>query len=80
MATVEKASYVDTTATTGKLYYYQEGRRTANAGLVQIDGAYYYIDGAAMAVTNVTMQVDETNDLLEKGTYTFGADGKMVLE
>ena len=62
----------------GTLYYYQNGRRTANAGLVLVNGDYYFIDGAAKAVTNTTVKVDKTNNLLAKGTYVFGADGKLV--
>ena len=59
-------------------YYYYNGKRTAGAGLVLVNGDYYYIDGAAKAVTNTAVKVDKTNNLLPKGTYYFGADGKLL--
>jgi len=63
----------------GTLYYYAEGKRSGGAGLIEIDGAYYYIDGAAQAVCNQTVWVSKTNGLWPAGNYTFGADGKMVI-
>ena len=63
----------------GTLYYYKDGRRTASAGLVEYEGAYYHIDGAAKAQTNVTVWVSKTNGLWPVGSYTFGADGKMII-
>ena len=62
----------------GILYYYRDGKRTANAGLIEFEGAYYYIDGAAKAVTDTTVWINNTNGLMEVGSYTFGADGKMI--
>ncbi len=61
----------------GKLVYYQNGVLTRNAGLVQVDNAYYYIDGEGRAVTNRTMLVEATNGLVPVGSYAFGADGRM---
>ena len=48
-------------------------------GLVQLDdGSYIYVrSGANLAVGSY--YVSKTNDLLPKGTYTFGEDGKMVV-
>ena len=63
----------------GDLCYFLNGRQTPDAGLVKFKGDYYFIDNAAKAVTNTTMQVTDTNGLLTEGTYTFGADGKLVL-
>jgi hypothetical protein len=64
----------------GTLYYYQNGMRTANAGLLLIDGSYYYIASGAKAVTNQRYWVSKTNGLLPVGSYEFGADGKMILD
>ena len=64
-------------AENGKLVYYQSGVLTRNAGLVQVDNAYYYIDGEGVAVTNKTLLVEKTNGLVPVGSYTFGADGRM---
>ena len=62
----------------GTLYYYLNGKRTANAGLLLIDGDYYYIGSGAIAVTNDSVWVEKTNGLMAKGTYTFDAEGKMI--
>ena len=52
------------------------------AGLVQDDdGAYYYISGTTLtAVKDITRKISFTNGLLPEGTYTFGPDGKLILE
>ena len=63
----------------GTLYYYQDGLRTAGAGLVEVGGDYYHIDKGAMAERNVTIWVSKTNGYFPAGEYTFGADGKMVI-
>ena len=63
----------------GILYYYRNGKRTASAGMIEFEGAYYYIDGAAKAVTNTTIWVSKTNGLWPENSYTFGADGKMMI-
>ena len=64
-------------AENGKLVYYQKGVLTRNTGLVQVDNAYYYIDGEGVAVTNKTLLVEKTNGLVPVASYTFGADGRM---
>ena len=63
----------------GTLYYYKNGKRAGGEGLIAYNGAYYYINSSAIAVTNVTRRVDKTNGLMPAGTYTFGADGKVIL-
>ena len=64
----------------GKLFYYVDGVRN-HAGLILIDGDYYYVDSSCRVITNVTRYVVAawTNGLMPAGTYTFGADGKMVI-
>ena len=64
----------------GKLYYYLNGE-PYHAGLIKIDGAYYYINTQCVAVTNTTRFVAAAwaNGLLPEGNYSFGADGKMIL-
>lgn len=65
----------------GVMYFYSNGARKG-AGLIVIDGAYYYVrtasDVKGMIVTNVKHWVSVTNNLLSSGYYTFGADGKMI--
>ncbi|MBP3478960.1 MAG: phosphodiester glycosidase family protein [Oscillospiraceae bacterium] len=63
----------------GILYYYRNGVRTTSAGLIELDGDYYYIDSSAQAVVSKTVWVSITNGLMEEGSYTFGEDGKMIL-
>ena len=62
----------------GRYYYYVKNVKT-HAGLVKINGAYYYINSSCYAVTNCDYYVSNTNGLMEKGTYHFGEDGKMVV-
>ena len=61
------------------LFYYVDNVRQVNTGLIQLDdGSYIYVrSGANLAVGSY--YVSKTNDLLPKGTYTFGEDGKMIV-
>jgi glucan-binding YG repeat protein len=61
----------------GELYYYVNGVKTY-AGLIQIDGNYYYVNSYCKVITNQRYWVSKTNDLLTAGFYNFGADGKMT--
>ena len=65
----------------GTLFFYRNGKRTANAGLIVFEGNYYFIDGSAKAITNATQWVTKSasNGLVSEGSYTFGADGKMIV-
>ena len=66
----------------GEVRYYENGVAVYK-GLVQDEeGNYYYINSSKKAVKNVTYGVStsKTNGLLPSGLYTFGADGKMVVE
>ncbi len=61
------------------LYYYVNGTVQYGAGLIEIDGDYYYVrSNGACAIG--AYWVTNTNGLMEAGLYTFGADGKMVVE
>ena len=62
----------------GDLYYYVDGVKT-HRGLIQVYGAYYYINSSCKAVKDCDYYVSNTNDLMAKGTYHFGTDGKMVI-
>ena len=58
--------------------YYENGEKT-HAGLIYLDGYYYYINGSCRPVTGeYTITQWWTNGLLPAGTYTFDADGKMI--
>ena len=62
----------------GTLYYYEMGK-TKTAGLIQIDGDYYFAGGANGEITvNKKQYVWQSNGLLPEDNYEFGADGKML--
>ena len=61
----------------GAMYYYVDGVKTY-AGLIQIDGDYYYVNSSCKVVTTLHYWVNRPNDLLPAGFYDFGADGKMI--
>ena len=65
----------------GEIRYY-ENNKAVYAGLVRdTDGSYYYISGATLtAIRGRTAKITYTNGLLPAGTYTFGADGKLILK
>ena len=65
-------------AENGSLYYYVDGVLTG-AGLIRLDGDYYYVKTSnAEVVHGRSYWVTLTNGLLPAGLYTFGADGKMI--
>ena len=63
----------------GTLYYYQNGKRTVNAGMVMYNGDIYLVGDGAMVTKNVTRWVNKTNGLKPAGEYTFDAEGKLVI-
>ena len=65
----------------GERYYYQNGE-LMHAGLIFVNDAFYYINSSGKAVRGITRYIggNFTNDLLPAGEYTFGEDGKMILD
>ena len=63
----------------GSLYYYVDGVRNG-AGLIQIDGSYYYVrTSTGEVVHGRTYWITVTNGLpVEAGQYEFAEDGKMI--
>ncbi|MCH5296323.1 MAG: phosphodiester glycosidase family protein [Ruminococcus sp.] len=57
-------------------YYYVDGQKTY-AGLVLVDGSYYYFNSGLKAVTG-RYWVEKTNGLMDKGYYEFDENGKMI--
>jgi len=64
----------------GKIYYLVNGIGN-HAGLIKVGDDYYYINSEYVAVTG-TREINAPwhNDLLPPGIYTFGEDGKMIIE
>ena len=63
----------------GSLYYYVDGKLNY-AGLIQIDGNYYYVKTSGEVVHGVKYWITKTNNLKTEGAYTFDSDGKLVEE
>ena len=61
----------------GSLYYYKDGVRYY-AGLIEIDGSYYYVRTSGEVVHGCNYWITKTNGLMPEKSYTFGADGKMA--
>ena len=59
-------------------YYYVDDVKTYG-GLIEMDGAYYYVRSNFEVVHGRSYFVSKTNGLLSQGTYEFDADGKMVI-
>ena len=64
-------------AENGGLYYYKDGVLNY-AGVLCLDGAYYYVKTNGQVVTGRSYWITKTNNLLAEGSYLFGEDGKLV--
>ena len=63
----------------GTKYYYKDGVKNY-AGLIEISGDYYYVKSDCSVVCDRSYYVTKSNGLMPSATYTFGADGKMVIK
>ena len=61
-------------------YYYINGVAGREYGLLKIDEDYYFVLMNGKLITDQSYFAWETNCDLPVGTYTFGADGKMIPE
>ena len=59
------------------LYYYREGVRYY-AGLIEIDGSYYYVRTNGEVVHSRSYWITKTNGLMGERSYQFAEDGKMI--
>ena len=63
----------------GSLYFYRNGERTY-AGLIQIDGDYYYVRSSCEVVHDRSYYVYWTHGLMPEGYYNFDSAGRMILD
>ena len=66
-------------AENGSLWYYENGKLTY-AGLIEIDGKYYYVKTSGEVVHGRSYWISKTNGLLPEKSYTFNDDGSMVVQ
>ena len=62
----------------GTMFYYKDGVKTY-AGLIEIDGSYYYVKTSGEVIHGKKYWISKTNGLMKEGSYTFADDGKMIL-
>ena len=64
----------------GKLWYYVNGKLNY-AGLIEIDGSYYYIRTSGEAVVGRSYWITKTNDIpgFQQGSYDFDNQGRLIL-
>ena len=60
------------------MYYYEKGVITY-AGLIQIDGAYYYVKTSGEVIHGRKYWISKTNGLLPEKSYTFDENGKIIM-
>lgn len=63
----------------GSLYFYRNGER-AYAGMIQIDGYYYYVRSTCEVVHDRSYYVYWTHGLMPEGYYNFDSAGRMILD
>ena len=61
--------------------YYVDGELVKGAGLVKVDGDYYFIKASGAVYTDASLIVTEAkaNGLKPAGLYNFDAEGKMII-
>lgn len=64
-------------AENGSLYYYVDGVLTY-AGLIQLDGNYYYVKTNGEVVNNCKYWISKNNGLMKNRSYTFDENGVML--
>ncbi len=63
------------------LTFYKDGVRIYKEGLYEYNGGYYYVRANGLLITWPTyVSKEKANGLLPAGEYTFGADGKLVMQ
>ncbi len=66
-------------------YYYENDKKIAYKGLIEVDGYYYYVNDGGKIVKDMRKYVTKANgltpnDVVVEGSYRyFDADGHLVL-
>ncbi len=63
----------------GDTWYYYVNDKKTYAGLIEIDGDYYYVNSAFEVIHGRDYFISKNNNILPQGTYTFDEDGKLVI-
>ena len=58
-------------------YYYVDGVKIY-AGLIEIDGDYYYVNSSYQVIHNQSYYISKTNGLLPNATYQFDEEGRLI--
>ena len=61
----------------GSIFYYEKGVR-AYAGLIEVDGYYYYVRTSGEVVHGRSYWITKTNGLMPEKAYTFDDQGRMI--
>lgn len=61
----------------GKLFYYQDGN-PYYAGLIQVDGNWYYVKTSGEVVVGRSYWITKTNGKMPEKSYTFDENGVMI--
>ncbi len=63
-------------------YYYENGVVQLGKGIIEIDGDFYFVrtDGSIYKNGKINVPEAKTNGLIEAGSYSFDADGKLIAE
>ena len=61
----------------GKLFYYENGKKVG-AGLIRLDGNYYYVKPSGDVVRNTTYYIEDGKNMIPPGYYVFNAQGAVV--
>lgn len=61
----------------GKLFYYENGKKVG-AGLIRLDGNYYYVKPSGDVVRNTTYYIEDGKNMIPPGYYVFNVQGAVV--
>lgn len=75
---INGTEYVIAADSAGEPYYYVDGILTPGAGLVFVDGYYYYVRTDGNLAYNREYTITTSNGLLPVDRYTFDANGRLV--